>query len=115
MEPGVFRFACHVHSRSATLIGEPSSHTASGFRSMVTRMAGAAPAALVSGAAVVSVEPAVVVAGAAVVAAGASVVVAAAAVVAAGAAVVVLSLLLLSSPQAAASTTPVAISAASLM
>jgi len=39
MDPGVFRFARHVHSRSATVIGEPSSHTASGLRLTVIVMA----------------------------------------------------------------------------
>ena len=32
-EPGVFRYACHEHWKSSQVIGEPSSHTASGLMS----------------------------------------------------------------------------------
>src|SRR5262245_24191395 len=35
IEPGVFSAACHVHSKSSQVIGEPSSQTASGLMSIV--------------------------------------------------------------------------------
>src|SRR6476619_4038583 len=82
MAPGVCRLACHVHVRSSTVIGDPSSQTAFGSRSTVmvifvapvgtvSPVAGVVePGAVVAppAAAGVVVAPAAVVSGAAVVA-----------------------------------------------